>query len=275
MTSLRQTVVGVFDERAQAERAIGELKRAGFTGDEVGYAIRNVAAGAGAAAAGTAEAPAVDETAGGATTGAITGGLLGGLLGAAVALLIPGVGPIVAGGILASALGGAALGAAAGGLLGALVGMGVPEEEARFYQGEFEAGRAVVTVRAGERFDEAQAILRRHGAYDTGGREMEVTSTIPTAPVAAMTGAVQAETAAPRAALTSLDEERAGRPAGPPGAAAALGDQARIAQRSDDAPAVRGVGDAGNAGGPATVQDAGVPPRGRAAGWRGGALDSD
>ena len=62
--------------------------------------------------------------------------------------------------------GGAAAGAAAGSLVGALIGLGVPEEEARYYEGEARSGRTLVTVRAEGRYDEASAITRRHGGYD-------------------------------------------------------------------------------------------------------------
>jgi hypothetical protein len=58
------------------------------------------------------------------------------------------------------------VGAAAGGMLGALMGLGIPEDEARYYQSEFEAGRVIITVKASDRYDEADRILRSHGAYD-------------------------------------------------------------------------------------------------------------
>jgi len=69
--------------------------------------------------------------------------------------------------------GGGAVGAAAGGVLGALMGMGIPEEEARYYEGEMQAGRVLVTVRAEGRIDEAHDIMRRFGSYDMDdlGRE--------------------------------------------------------------------------------------------------------
>jgi len=104
-------------------------------------------------------------------SGAIAGAGIGGLIAAAASLLIPGFGPVVAGGILATVLGGAAVGAAAGGILGALMGLGVPEEEARFYEGEFNEGRILVTVKAGDRYSEARDVLLRNGAYDIEDRE--------------------------------------------------------------------------------------------------------
>lgn len=98
------------------------------------------------------------------------GSVLGGVIGAAAALLIPGFGPAIAGGILAATFGGMAIGAAAGGIIGALTKVGVPEEEAHYYQSEFEAGQTIVTVRSGNRQQEAVGILRQYGAYDATTR---------------------------------------------------------------------------------------------------------
>jgi uncharacterized protein (TIGR02271 family) len=102
-----------------------------------------------------------------AAAGAITGGALGGLFGALAgigALVIPGIGPIIAGGALASTLAGAGIGAAAGGLLGALVGMGIPEEDARYYERALEQGGILLSVDAGGRAVEARDILVSAGA---------------------------------------------------------------------------------------------------------------
>jgi len=148
----------VFDDQTRAQQAINDLRTAGFTDAQLGYAVRN-------ASTTVADAPGAP-TAGNTVAGAVAGGAIGALIGAGAALLIPGIGPIVAGGILAAALTGGAIGAVAGGLLGALTDMGVPENEARFYQQQFEAGRAVVTVQAGPRAQEAWSILQRHGAYN-------------------------------------------------------------------------------------------------------------
>jgi uncharacterized membrane protein len=170
--SERSTVVGVFDTRAKAEQAIDELRNAGISDNQIGYIVRDnrdttdtVANQAGTTAAGN-----VANT-------ALSGGVVGGVLGAAAALLIPGFGPAIAGGILAATLGGAAIGAAAGGLIGALTNMGVPEEEARYYQSEFEAGRTIVTVQAPGRQREVWLILQSNGAYDMSTRPGTAAST--------------------------------------------------------------------------------------------------
>ena len=160
----RSTVVGVFTGRLQAEQAINELRRAGFSDDQIGFILRGNPVGE------STEGETGSDPGAGAAAGAVSGGVIGGVLGAAAALLIPGFGPAIAGGILAATLGGAAIGAAAGGIIGALTGLGVPEEEARYYQGEFEAGRTIVTVKAANRYQEALDILRSNGAYDATTR---------------------------------------------------------------------------------------------------------
>ena len=100
-------------------------------------------------------------------TGALTGLGLGALAGLGVLSgVIPVVGPAIAAGTLGVILSNAAAGAGIAGLVGALIGAGIPEDEAKYYHGEFEAGRTIVTVTADGRADEATAILRRHGAYD-------------------------------------------------------------------------------------------------------------
>ena len=111
----RSTVVGVFELRSEADAAIYELQRAGFTDDQIGFIVRNEDAGA----ATTVEDGNTTEAAPGAAVGAVSGGIIGGVIGAAAALLIPGIGPVIAGGILVTVLGGAAIGA---GIYGASVG---------------------------------------------------------------------------------------------------------------------------------------------------------
>jgi hypothetical protein len=161
MSVAQATVVGVFTNQLLAEHALSDLHEAGFTDEQIGFAVRSKEAIAVNIAPTDSRAHAI-----GATTGAVSGGVAGGLLSAAAALLIPGIGPAIAGGVLAATLSGAVLGAVAGGLVGALQGMGVSEEEARYYERELETGHTIVTVDAGERKQEALDILRRNSAYD-------------------------------------------------------------------------------------------------------------
>jgi len=161
-----RTVVGLFPRRSDAESAIRELKNAGFSDERIGVALqdpteqRDVLESAGSNAAE------------GAAAGALSGGLVGGLIGLLGSLLIPGIGPIVVGGLLASTLTGAGVGAATGGIIGALMGMGVPQADAEHFDRGIRSGRTLVTVDAGARTDEALLILDRHGVdFGPSGRE--------------------------------------------------------------------------------------------------------
>lgn len=160
--SKRSHYVGLFEDRSDAERAAEELRAKGFKDDEFGYAWKDEG--------GTHK---VGESA---AKGAATGAVAGGILGAVTAGLIPGIGPILAGGILAGTLTGAAAGAAVGGVAGALTGMGVPDEEARYYEDEFKRGRTLMTVKAGDRYDEAGDIIRRGRGFDYETRREQSSS---------------------------------------------------------------------------------------------------
>jgi len=183
----RQTIGALFTDRTAAENAINALKARGFRGDQVGIAMRDR----------TAQGQLIEDTgskaADAAATGAVSGGLLGGVVGFLVgigALAIPGIGPVVSAGVLttvfgtagATALAGAGIGAATGGLVGALVGMGIPEEEATYFESGFRQGHILVTVNAGNRITEAVDVLRQYGG-DLGvgtlennpGRRMDAT----------------------------------------------------------------------------------------------------
>jgi hypothetical protein len=107
----------------------------------------------------------------GAVTGVGTGGALGGALGWLVgigALAIPGVGPFIAAGPIMAALGGAAVGAAVGGITGALIGMGIPEFEAKRYEGRVREGGILISVHteSSEEIARAKQIFESAGAKD-------------------------------------------------------------------------------------------------------------
>jgi hypothetical protein len=95
------------------------------------------------------------------------GGALGWLAGIG-ALAIPGVGPFIAAGPIMAALGGAAVGAAVGGITGALVGMGIPEYEAKRYEGKIKAGNILISVHSesAEESKRAKEIFEQAGAQD-------------------------------------------------------------------------------------------------------------
>jgi hypothetical protein len=160
------TVVGVFDDRGAAARAVQELRQAGFPEDQVGVLARGEDTELRSAPADqtTTEGSQWEE---GAATGVVAGAGIGALWALGIAAgVLPAIGPVIAGGVLASVLASAAGAATVGGILGALIGLGVPEHEARVYEREFHAGRTLVTVRANGRYDQIRTILRRHGARD-------------------------------------------------------------------------------------------------------------
>jgi len=167
----RTTVVGVFEDRQHANEAVSELLRAGFRQDQIGVAMRHTEG----AFAETAKGDEGSHAGTGAVAGVLAGLGLGALAGLGVLSgVIPVVGPAIAAGTLGVVLSNAAAGAGLAGLVGALIGAGIPEEEAKYYHQEFEAGRTIVTVTANNRADEATAILRRHGAYDMSNRSASV-----------------------------------------------------------------------------------------------------
>lgn len=136
-------VVGSYSTEREAIEVIEDLKRQGYTPEQVSVISKD-----------KSETEKVSEetevqTAEGAATGAVAGGALGGLGGVLAgigALAIPGIGPIVAAGPVVAGLTGAAAGAGVGGLAGALIGMGVPEEEAKNYETDFNEGKILVLV---------------------------------------------------------------------------------------------------------------------------------
>lgn len=172
----RRVYGGLYQDVPSAERGIRRFQEQGYTGDRIGIVSRDPSARDVADDTGS-------KVAGGAATGAVAGGLLGGLTGLLVgigALAIPGIGPVVAGGALASAFGlgggtavaGAGIGAAAGGLVGALTGLGFSDDEAKYYDEGVRGGRTLVTVnddegRAERIFDETGADRYRAGGTAT------------------------------------------------------------------------------------------------------------
>jgi hypothetical protein len=108
----------------------------------------------------------------GAGSGAVIGGALGWLAGTG-ALAIPGLGPFIAAGPIMAALAGIGVGGAIGGFTGALVGMGIPEYEAKRYEGRLQKGGILLSVHCdtSEEIDEAKEIMKR-----TGGEDISSTS---------------------------------------------------------------------------------------------------
>ena len=161
-TTQRMTAVGVFDNHTDAQRAVNELRRSGFTESEIGVASRNGESVSGATTTGDKGS----NVAAGATAGVAGGAGVGALWGLGIAAgLLPAIGPVIAGGTLAAILASAATGAAAAGVAGALVGLGIPEDEAKHYDSEFQAGRTIITVKApSNKYAKAMSILSESGA---------------------------------------------------------------------------------------------------------------
>jgi len=158
-TKKNSTIVGVFQDDKQVEAAVRALHQAGFREEQISVIRRHL----------DEDHDGTEETShagAGAATGAAAGAGIAALWSLGVTFgVLPVIGPILAAGPIAAALISAAGGAAAGGLVGALVGMGIPKEDAAYYEGELQAGRFLVIVRANGRSDEAWSILEEHGAY--------------------------------------------------------------------------------------------------------------
>ena len=162
---MSKSVFCLSDNESQTERIVQELKTAGFSNNDISVLFPDKSGTKDFAHEQHTKAPE------GAATGAGTGGVLGGGLGWLVgigALAIPGVGPFIAAGPIMAALAGAGVGAAVGGLTGALVGMGIPEYEAKRYEGKIKEGNILISVHS-EDSDEvkrAKDIFERAGAHD-------------------------------------------------------------------------------------------------------------
>lgn len=149
----------------QAESIVNELKVAGFSDNDVSVLFPDKTGTKDFAHEHHTKAPE------GAATGAGTGGVLGGALGwlAGIgALAIPGAGPFIAAGPIMAALSGAAVGAAVGGITGALIGMGIPEYEAKRYEGKIRAGNILISVHTENQQEakRAREIFEQAGAHD-------------------------------------------------------------------------------------------------------------
>jgi len=151
--------------QSQAEQIVTQLKAAGFSANDISVLFPDKQGTRDFAHEKHTKAPE------GAATGAGSGGAIGGVLGwlAGIgALAIPGVGPLIAAGPIMAALSGAAVGAAVGGVSGALIGMGIPEYEAKRYEGKIKEGNILISVHTddGEQVKRAKEIFERAGAVD-------------------------------------------------------------------------------------------------------------
>jgi Protein of unknown function (DUF3341) len=159
------SVYGIFRTQDEVEYAIDVLRDSGFRAADISVLMPENVGNKDLATEKATKAPEAAATGG--ATGAIAGGVLGWLVGAG-ALAIPGVGPFIAAGPIMAALAGVGAGAAVGGLAGALVGAGMPEYEAKRYEGRIKEGGILTSVHCDddEWRDRAKKILKDVGAKD-------------------------------------------------------------------------------------------------------------
>src|SRR5215475_11263897 len=160
---MAKAVFCIAKNEAQAIRIVDQLKTAGFSHNDISVLFPDKTGTRDFAHEQNTKAPE------GAATGAGTGGVLGGALGWLMgigALAIPGLGPFIAAGPIMAALGGAAAGAALGGLTGLLVGYGMPEYEAKRYEGKIRSGNILLSIHTenGDEVTRAKDIFKQAGA---------------------------------------------------------------------------------------------------------------
>jgi len=165
MAGKNTAVFGIYRDRASVENAVDMLRREEFRNTDISVLFPENAGTKDFVHQKNTKAP--EGTATGATTGAILGGGLGWLAGIG-ALAIPGLGPFIAAGPIMAALAGAGAGGAIGGLTGALIGMGIPEYEAKRYEGRVKDGGILLSVHCDDSSwtKRAKQILEHTGAED-------------------------------------------------------------------------------------------------------------
>src|ERR1700761_6585194 len=165
MAGKKRVVYGLSATRETAENAVDQLLANGFRNEDISVLLQDNVGTKDFAHEKATKAPE------GTTTGAAAGGTIGGTLGLLAgigALAIPGLGPFIAAGPIMGALAGVGVGGAVGGLVGALVGMGIPEYEAKRYEGAVKKGGTLLSVHCdtSEQIDAAKDALKETGAKD-------------------------------------------------------------------------------------------------------------
>jgi hypothetical protein len=160
----KKSVLCVVTSPVQASQIVGYLQDEGFSRDDISALFPDTHGTSAFAREKGTQAP--ESAVAGAGTGAVFGGTLGWLAGVG-ALAIPGVGPLVAVGPIAATLSGAAVGGTLGGLVGALMGWGVPEPEAKRYEGRIKEGGILISVHA----DNSNEVKRVKAIYEQVGAQ--------------------------------------------------------------------------------------------------------
>jgi heat induced stress protein YflT len=165
MAGKNTAAFGIFGDRRQAEQAVDDLIAHRFRTEDISVLMQDNVGTKDFAHEKHTKAP--EGTAAGAGTGAVVGGTLG-LLAGIGALAIPGLGPFIAAGPIMGALAGAGTGGVVGGLIGALVGLGIPEYEAKRYEGLVQKGGILLSVHCdnSDWVKRAKQVLKDAGAQD-------------------------------------------------------------------------------------------------------------
>lgn len=165
MARRNTAVFGIYHSLEDAERAVDTIIAAGFLSSDISVLLPDTRSSRGFAHEKDTKAP--EGTAAGVTAGGVIGGALGVLAGIG-ALAIPGVGPFIAAGPIMAGLAGLGVGGAVGGIVGALVGMGIPEYEAKRYEGHIKGGGTLFSVHCdtSEQVSRAKDLLKGTGATD-------------------------------------------------------------------------------------------------------------
>jgi hypothetical protein len=162
---MKKSVMCIVQNQTQANSIVGNLQNAGFSSSDISVLFPDRQGSKDFAHEHNTKAPE------GAVAGVGAGGVLGGTIGLLAgigALAIPGLGPFIAAGPLLAALSGAAAGATVGGITGALIGLGIPEIEAKRYEGKIKSGNILISVHT-EKSDEqkrAEKIFKTAHADD-------------------------------------------------------------------------------------------------------------
>jgi Heat induced stress protein YflT domain len=165
MAGKNTAVYGIYRDRTTAENGVDRLVASGFRSEDISVLLQDNVGTKDFAHEKATKAPE------GTTTGAVTGGVIGGTLGLLAgigALAIPGVGPLIAAGPIMATLAGIGSGGVVGGIVGALVGMGIPEYEAKRYEGRIKEGGILLSVHCdnGDWVGKAKDVLKQTGAED-------------------------------------------------------------------------------------------------------------
>ncbi len=161
----KKSVFCISSSRTQADQIVDQLKNANFSNNDISVLFPDRGTTRDFAHEKNTKAP--EGAVAGASTGGVVGGTLGWIAGIG-ALAIPGVGPFIAAGPIIAALSGAAVGAAVGGIAGGLIGLGIPEIEAKRYEGKVREGNILISVHTenSEEITRAKDIFTQAGAHD-------------------------------------------------------------------------------------------------------------